>query len=88
VCTEGANKVYVRDGQDSHKVHIHFRPECATRRHAGFMLRHIASLTGAFGPYASPPPALSAWEQSRHPWIVFDHPIEGFQQAVVRSSGG
>jgi hypothetical protein len=56
--------------------------------HADFLSPHVGIAYGAFGAHASlPPPELSAWERSRHPGMVFDHPIEGFQQAVVKPAG-
>jgi hypothetical protein len=71
------------------KIHIHFCPECGTSVYwrADFLPKHIGVAYGAFADPLLPSPTLSAWEQSRHPWIAFDHPLERFQQAVVKTAG-
>ena len=88
VRTEGVSKVYVRDGQDGRKVRIHFCPECGTSVYwqADFLPRHIGVAYGAFADPSLPPPTLSAWEQTRHPWVVFGHVINGFPQAVTHAA--
>jgi hypothetical protein len=89
VRVEGPSTVYQRDGQEGRKVRIHFCPQCGSSVYweADFLPRHIGIAYGAFADLSLAPPTLSAWEQSRHAWIAFDQPIEGFQQAVVRASG-
>jgi hypothetical protein len=35
----------------------------------------------AFGGFANPSmpgPTLSVWETTRHPWVTFDHELDGF----------
>jgi len=88
VRTEGPSKVYVRDGEEGRKVRIHFCPECGTSVywHADFLPRHIGIAYGAFADPSLAPPSLSAWEETRHPWVVFGHDIESFPRAVVRAS--
>lgn len=86
VQSSGPSKVYTRDGEEGRKVRIHFCPECGTSVywHADFLPRHVGVACGAFADPGLPPPTLSAWEETRPPWVVFDHAVGGFPRAVVR----
>jgi hypothetical protein len=86
VRTEGASRVYVRDGEEGRKVRIHFCPDCGSSVYwdADFLPRHIGVACGAFADPSLPAPTRSAWEETRHAWVAFDHPVEGFARAVVR----
>lgn len=90
VRTEGKSRVYVRDGEEGRKVRIHFCPHCGSSVYwdADFLPRHTGIAYGALADTSLPPPTLSAWEETRHPWVVFDHAIEGFPRAVIRPSTG
>jgi hypothetical protein len=71
VRTAGASKVFGRDSQAGRKVRIHFCPDCGTSVYwkADFMPGHIGIAAGAFFDPDFPAPTVSAWEQSKHPWI-------------------
>jgi hypothetical protein len=72
---KGSSKVFVRDGQDGRKLRIHFCPECGNSVYwePEFLSGHIGVAVGAFADPNFPPPSTSAWEQSRHPWLDFEH---------------
>lgn len=71
----GASKVYVRNGQDGRKLHIHFCPECGSSVYweQEILPGHIGVAVGAFSDPEFPAPVHSMWEQSRHPWLTFEH---------------
>jgi hypothetical protein len=71
VRTAGASKVFSRSSQAGRNVETHFCPECGTSVYwrADFMPGQIGIAAGAFFDPDFPAPTVSAWEQSRHPWI-------------------
>jgi hypothetical protein len=73
VRAEGPSKMYVRDGQEGRKVKMHFCPTCGTTVfwEADMRPDHIGVAVGAFHDPNFPRPALSAWEESKHGWVVF-----------------
>jgi hypothetical protein len=88
ISVQGTSNLYVRDGQDGRKLRIHFCPECGASVYweADFRPGHIGVAVGAFADPQFPAPARSVWEQSRHPWLKFDHnPDCSAQQSMVRS---
>ena len=73
VAPSGADKIFVRDGQEGRKLQIHFCPECGTSIYWTLDIRpgFVGVAAGAFADPDFPAPAHSFWEQSRHPWINF-----------------
>ena len=73
----GSSKVFSRESQAGRKVEMHFCPECGTTVfwEAAFMPGHVGIAAGAFSDPAFPPPTISAWERSKHPWISFAGPV-------------
>lgn len=86
---EGASKEYVRDGQEGRKVRIYFCPICGTSVYARTDARpdHIAVTLGTFADPSFPRPTYSVWEQTRHPWVAFEHEVDRFPQAFSPASG-
>jgi hypothetical protein len=86
VQTEGASKVYIREGQEGRKGCGHFCPECGTMVYwmRDGMPDHIGVAVGAFADPSFPAPISSIWEESRHPWVEFGHDLRRFRQ---RGSG-
>ena len=80
---EGASKVYTRNGQEGRKLRFHFCPDCGTTVYweADFRPDQIGVALGAFADPAFPAPTRSAWEESRHSWVVFGHDLVQFPQA-------
>jgi hypothetical protein len=70
----GESKVFARTSDGGHRVETHFCPECGTSVYweAAFMAGHIGIAAGAFFDPAFPPPTVSAWERSRHPWVALE----------------
>src|SRR3954454_16015386 len=85
---EGAYKIYTRDGQERRKVRIHFCPECGTSVYwdADFLPTHIGVAVGAFLDPSFPAPTRSVWEQSRYPWVNFNHELEHFSEHLFGES--
>ena len=81
--TEGPSKVYVRDGQEGRKVHMHFCPNCGTTVYWEADLRPgwIGVALGAFADPTFPRPTGSVWEETRHPWVDFGHQLEHYPRA-------
>jgi hypothetical protein len=80
----------------------HFCPECGTTLYwkAEFMPGHIGIAAGTFFDPGFPAPTISAWEQSKHPWVSLNHTVLhlrdqrpplglpfGFALLVMRSIG-
>lgn len=82
VRTEGAFQVYVRDARDGRKLRFHFCPKCGSTVfwELDFRPDHIAVAVGAMADPHFGTPTRSVWEESRHPWIGFDHDISRFAQ--------
>src|SRR5882757_1316899 len=80
VRTEGASKLYVRDGQDGRKLRMHFCPDCGTTVYweADFRPDHVGIAVGAFADPDFPAPVRSVWEENRHAWLRFEHGPPGF----------
>ena len=71
----GNSKIFVRDGQEGRKLRAHFCPECGSSVYweIDFLPGHVGVAVGAFADPDFPAPTHSAWEQSRHAWLNFDH---------------
>jgi hypothetical protein len=75
VRTGGASKIFARPGQEEREVRMHFCPDCGTSVYceADFMPGHVGIAAGTFFDPGFPAPTVSAWEQSKHPWVAFGH---------------
>jgi hypothetical protein len=84
VRAEGASKVYVRDGQEGRKLQMYFCPECGTTVYweADRLRQHLGVAVGAFADPSFPPPTISIWERTRHPWIDFSLDLKHFPESV------
>jgi hypothetical protein len=71
VRTQGRSNVFTREGQKGRKLRFHFCPNCGTTVfwEADFRPGQIGIAVGAFADSSFPAPTVSAWEQSKHPWI-------------------
>ena len=80
VRTQGASKVYVRDGQEGRKLRMHFCPTCGTNLYweADRRPDDIGVAVGAFVDPNFPAPTRSVWEESRHDWVAFGHQLDHF----------
>jgi hypothetical protein len=79
----GSSKAYVRDGREGRKVRACFCPDCGT---TVFWYPEIAPdaigiALGAFADPSFPAPALSIWEETKHPWVAFQHEPRHFQSS-------
>ena len=82
VRTNGLSTTYVRDGQEGRKLRFHFCPTCGTTVYWFADLRpdFIGIAVGAFADPSFAKPTGSIWEQTRHPWVAFDHLLEHFPE--------
>jgi hypothetical protein len=80
--TNGASKVYSRNGQEGRKVRFHFCPECGATVYWDLDNRPdlIGVAFGAFDDPSLPSPTVSIWEESRHLWVEFGHDLGHFPQ--------
>jgi hypothetical protein len=82
---DGASKIYTRAGQAGRKATLHFCADCGTtlfwRGDAAPNLVGVA--VGAFGDPTFPKPTRSTWEATKHPWVLFDHPVDRFQGSSI-----
>ena len=80
VHTEGRSKVYVRGSDSGRKIEIHFCPACGSSVfwYAEVVPDLIGIASGTFADPSMPRPTLSVWEQTRHPWVSFDHQLDRF----------
>jgi len=78
--TEGRSKVYVRGSDSGRKIEFHFCPDCGSTVfwHAEVVPDLIGIAFGTFADPSMPRPTLSVWEQTRHPWVTFDHQLDRF----------
>jgi hypothetical protein len=83
VRVEGPSKVYVRGSDSGRKIEKHFCPDCGSTVF-WYYLDHFPDLIGiAFGAFADPSmpwPPVSVWEETRHPWVTFDHELLHFER--------
>jgi len=47
----------------------------------------IGIAVGAFADPSMPPPTVSVWETTRHPWVTFDHQLDHFGHQPELSKG-
>jgi hypothetical protein len=91
VRAEGANKIYIRDGQDGRKMRFCFCPTCGTSVYweTDYLPGQIGVAVGTFADPLFPAPTLSVWEESRHLWVEFRHDLGQLlqQPAGDRSAG-
>ena len=67
VRAEGANKIYIRDGQEGRKIRFCFCPTCGTSVYweTDYLPDQIGVAVGTFADPSFPAPTLSVWEESR-----------------------
>ena len=89
VRTEGPSKVYVRGSDSGRKIERHFCPNCGSTVFwfAEFAPDLIGFAIGAFADPSMPPPTVSVWETTRHPWVTFDHQLDHFGHQPELSKG-
>jgi hypothetical protein len=77
---EGVSTEYVRDGQEGRKLRFYFCPYCGTTVHWRTDRRPdaIGIALGAFADPSFPEPTVSAWEETQHSWVAFQHEIGHF----------
>jgi hypothetical protein len=82
----GPSTVYERAAGEGRKLRNHFCPTCGTNLFWELDARpnQIGVAVGGFVDPAFPAPTRSVWEERRHGWVAFGHPLDGFAQAVPR----
>jgi hypothetical protein len=80
VRTEGPSKIYLRGSDSGRKIETHFCPDCgsAVFWYAELYPKLIGIAFGTFADPSMPRPTLSVWKATRHPWVTFDHQVDGF----------
>lgn len=79
---EGAHKIYVREGQEGRKISQYFCPTCGTTIYTtGEKFPGMCMVVvGAFSDPSFPPPTVSVFEESMHPWVTPPPGIARFPQ--------
>jgi hypothetical protein len=70
VAVEGASTSYMRGADSGNTVSFHFCPTCGSTVYwelSGYP-DLVAVALGMFADPAYPPPRVSVWEATRHPW--------------------
>jgi hypothetical protein len=83
VRAHGPSRQYVRDVQEGRKVRFHFCPDCGTTVfwHPDAGPDAIGVALGAFADPYIPAPAVSMWEEAKHPWVSFQHELRHYQSS-------
>ena len=70
---EGRASRYRRIADSGRRVAFHFCPDCGTSVYWEPEARPdaIAVAVGCFADPTFPPPAQSAWDDRRHPWLAY-----------------
>ena len=81
---EGEYRIYAREAQNGRELRNHFCPTCGSTVCWTFDLRpdRYGVAVGAFNDPSFPPPTVSIWEQSKHPWIELSADIQHFPQGL------
>jgi hypothetical protein len=81
VRAEGPSEVYVRGSDAGRKIEFHFCPDCgSTVFWYGELFPDLIGIAfGAFTDPSMPPPTVSVWETTRHPWVTFGHELDCFE---------
>ncbi|MBY4607674.1 GFA family protein [Rhizobium sp. 9T] len=76
----GRSTEFVRTADSGRKVHMHFCPTCGSTVYwrADVAPSWIGVGVGSFADPAYSPPAISVFEQSRHPWVELGDVVEHF----------
>lgn len=71
IVIEGDSKVFEREGQEGRKVRCHFCPNCGTSLYwdGDFGPDWWIVAVGAFADPTFPPPTVSVYEDTKHPWF-------------------
>ena len=78
VMIHGESKVYVRTADSGNEIEFHFCPECGATVYYryGDLSDVIAVPVGAFADPEFPPPRVSVYESTRHPWVSLPEDVE------------
>jgi hypothetical protein len=78
VTIAGASKVYVRTADSGNQIEFHFCPDCGATVYYryGDIPDVVAVPVGGFADAAFPPPRVSVYESTRHPWAALPKDIE------------
>ncbi|WP_208248342.1 GFA family protein [Rhizobium sp. T1470] len=87
-CVEisGTSTEFIRTADSGRKVHMHFCPTCGSTVYwkADAAPSWIGVGVGSFADPAYSPPAMSVFEQSKHPWVQLDDTVEHFKGLPAR----
>ena len=71
----GKSTAWTRTAESGNALTFHFCPTCGSTVYwegQGFP-GYVAVAIGAFAEPNFPAPTISAWEESRHPWVILPH---------------
>ncbi len=82
VQTAGPFTLYIREVGDGKSARLHFCPTCGSTVFWELDRRpeFVGVAVGAMADPQFPPPTVSTWEGSRHPWVAFDHEVKQFPE--------
>jgi hypothetical protein len=80
----GQSKIYTRKADSGFSVHLHFCPDCGTTVYwdTDKYLDRCGIAVGCFADPAFPPPTLSMWEESQHPWLTVSSQVEHLEFGI------
>jgi hypothetical protein len=76
VAISGASKIYVRTGDSGNQIEFHFCPDCGATVYYRYDSDVIVVPVGGFADPGFPPPRVSIYESTRHPWTALPEDIE------------
>ena len=83
--SEGARKVFERNGQSGRTVRFYFCPNCGTSLYWEADARpdtYIVAV-GAFADPNFPQPSVSIFEESKYTWMQLPDGMKHFQGAII-----
>jgi hypothetical protein len=84
---EGASRIFEREAQAGRRIRFHFCPNCGTSLYWEGDIRpdwYVVAV-GAFADPNFPPPSVSIFEESMHPWVLLPDNIKHARRSFLAS---
>jgi hypothetical protein len=84
---EGASRIFKREAQAGRRIRFHFCPNCGTSLYWDGDIRpdwYVVAV-GAFADPNFPPPSVSIFEESMHPWVLLPDNIKNARRSFLAS---
>jgi hypothetical protein len=85
VSYQGVSRVYTRRADSGFDIRFHFCRECGTSVYweTDKYPDQCGIASGCFADPDFPPPSLSMWEQSRHPWLELPASLQRLERGIA-----